>query len=318
MNKLKIVRMLFETEVRKDIILPGFLGNTLRGALGSALFAEYCVRKDRLSSVDDEPDCAHCESRADCIYSAIFKTSAIPDFPGSPPNPFTIKTDFHREMQKYGAGERFTFEILLFGRAVTRASDIAGCAKTAMENVFAGTVGHLKLRRILDCGDENACSVIFENGSWVGTARPTLWTDEYEPNAVSKIELYLLTPMRLLQKAEKGSGKELLREPDFAMFIDSLFARIAAITDIYGDSPFVLPYGLCYRKPFVTAEAETEEITVEQERRSKKHVTRGIIGKLQFTGNISAYMPYIELGRRLHIGKLTTRGFGAYSYRITE
>ncbi len=42
MNRLDITKLRIRTRITEDVALPGFLGNTIRGALGRALVEIYC------------------------------------------------------------------------------------------------------------------------------------------------------------------------------------------------------------------------------------------------------------------------------------
>jgi hypothetical protein len=75
----------------------------------------------------------------------------------------------------------------------------------------------------------------------------------------------------------------------------------------------VLPYALLNRKPYVTAVFDLKKVAIEQE---KQPQVSGFLGRGTYTGDITRYMPYIDLGTQLHAGKLTTRGCGAYRYEM--
>ena len=42
----------------------------------------------------------------------------------------------------------------------------------------------------------------------------------------------------------------------------------------------------------------------------------GIVGSVRYKGDITKYLPYIDLGSQIHIGKKTTRGCGEYEFEF--
>ena len=109
------------------------------------------------------------------------------------------------------------------------------------------------------------------------------------------------------------SGKQPVLNPDFATFVDRLFWRISAICDNYGESEFVVPYSLIARKPLVRAEYSLEQVSIN----SNNQPINGFIGKVSYSGDIVRYLPYIDLGSQMHIGKKTTRSCGEYTFEVS-
>jgi CRISPR/Cas system endoribonuclease Cas6 (RAMP superfamily) len=121
----------------------------------------------------------------------------------------------------------------------------------------------------------------------------------------SHIDLTFLTPVQIWK------GKRLVHHPEFGVFMDTLFARIAALIDVYETEPFTLPYGMLLRKPHVHLEL-SKDTWHRVEICQAQQTFRGYCGKLRYSGDLHAYLPYLRLGERIHVGKLTTRGFGEY------
>ena len=101
-------------------------------------------------------------------------------------------------------------------------------------------------------------------------------------------------------------------EPDFAVLMDSLLGRIAAICDHYGPSEFVIPYALVAKKPYVNAKYDLKRVQIN----SNSQPVNGFVGKVTFFGDVTRYLPYIDLGSQLHIGKKTTRSCGEYNFTL--
>lgn len=298
MNSLSMVKLRFEIEVIEDVVLPGFLGNTIRGSLGTALFDRYCVKS--------EPDCESCTYRYECAYAVVFKSVNCPEGFSTVPNPYVLEVPMGNR-RKYYKADSFCFQMLLFGTATVWTLVIIEAMNRAFQGIFADTEGCLRLRRVLD---QYAGQLVFEEGEFTSEPEIKQWCDEYGDRLddVNEVEIELLSPLRII------SQKRVMAKMNFPLFMDSLFSRIAGIIDLYGDSEFVLPYGLLYRKPYVTTKNHLKRITITQEEFS----FYGVAGHFFLRGPLEKYLPYIDLGTQLHIGKLTTRGFGQYELKVIE
>ncbi|MDR0221894.1 MAG: CRISPR system precrRNA processing endoribonuclease RAMP protein Cas6, partial [Lachnospiraceae bacterium] len=42
----------------------------------------------------------------------------------------------------------------------------------------------------------------------------------------------------------------------------------------------------------------------------------GFVGTVSYFGDVTRYLPYIDLGSQIHIGKKTTRACGEYVFEI--
>ena len=136
------------------------------------------------------------------------------------------------------------------------------------------------------------------------------WTDR---GAETIAQCDTLT-VHFMSPTEIRSGGSAVAEIDFALFIDSLFGRISGIIDNYTDSEFILPYRLVERKPFVQADYDLRRVRFS----TGGQPIDGVIGKVRYFGDITRYLPYIDLGTQLHIGKKTTRGCGEYYFEKTD
>ena len=123
---------------------------------------------------------------------------------------------------------------------------------------------------------------------------------------ITDIELEFITPTHITI-----DGK-LAEELPFPLFIDNLLSRISHILDIYGEEPFFLEYGIVTRKPYINTKNNLKIVSVKQQ----GFVKSGVVGKVYFHGELDKYMPYIDLGTQIHVGKLAASGFGVYNLKI--
>jgi len=214
------------------------------------------------------------------VYDAVFKTSPETSIP----NPFAISAPYPCK-NTYNRGDTLAFFITLFGFACEYDDVVSDAVRLMCK-------GKLLSAELLETDSIYSCD----------------WSDSGAESIerCDKITLDFVSPTELL-----GCKKPVF-EPDFSTFIDSLFGRILDICDNYGKSEFIIPYSMIARKPQVTAEYDLKRVQIN----SNKNPINGFVGKVIYFGDVTRYLPYIDLGSQIHIGKKTTRSCGEYSFEI--
>lgn len=283
MNRLRFLKLEFCIEATQDYRSRGFVGNKVRGAIGQAMVHLFCPERD--------PVCVDCTFEGGCIYSDVFKpVRKHPEFT-SLPVPFVIGVaELDREV--ISKGERSVFSVTLFGEAVRYKQHLVEVVKTVFRDVKWGFSKHFTLVEIFSQAEKKvlwAMEDCFEEDM----IRESVWTDDFENRLEKKkrgLELIIRFKTPLLTK------NNMHLTWGFSEFIDALFYRIAGMIDVYEDREFVIPYAVLHRKPYVIATSFLEGDRFE----------------LLFKGDMEQYLPYIQLGEYLHLGKKTTYGFGEY------
>lgn len=345
MNQLSILKLSFSLVATRRYVNKGYIGNRLRGALGRALASLYCDPH----AADVSSDFDGCRCIPPCVYGAVFKpTCTHPEFT-TVPSPFAIGAS-DMDFSEIEAGSRRTFQIKLYGQATSYWKHMVDAVQAVFsreEGIFYKDEERLnrsfRLERVTS---ELDGTPVYENGCYVGEPMAALWRDDVMQMPVQShvgngAEHSVLKPgqsrkedgkervtdyhaEKSAENAAKNAARKvvadeeievlvkfrshlIMKEPeapkklDFSTFMDAVMLRIASIADIYGEQAFVVPYGLLFRKPKV------EAIPVKG-----RHLS------VVFRGPIQKYLPYIELGSQLHIGKKSTYGFGEYEYRVME
>jgi len=247
----------FTLKFTKNAHLPPFIGNTLRGALGQALY-----------------------KNSPYVYRNMLKV----DRGESIPNPFVISAPYPSNGY-YITGETLSFCVTLFGSACAFEQDIINIA-------------------------EMICEGKIENTQLIESLRvySRLWSDngaEHIPSC-NMLALDFLTPTEIYVKGH------LDKQFDFTTFIDRLFGRISGVLDNYGENDFVLPYNLVANKPFIKGEYD---LHIAKFRTGEQPIA-GVYGCVKYYGDVTRYLPYIDLGSQIHIGRKTTRSCGEYRFVI--
>lgn len=120
-----------------------------------------------------------------------------------------------------------------------------------------------------------------------------------------------ITPLRMKY------NRDLVVKPEFHIIIRNLLRRLSLLGYFHCD-------GQRPQWNHVDIINHAEKITIESsalkwfdwERYSSRQDTRmklgGLIGKITYYGNIEPFMPFIQAGEILHIGKNTSFGLGKY------
>ena len=88
--------------------------------------------------------------------------------------------------------------------------------------------------------------------------------------------------------------------------------EISGIIDNYSEENFVVRYALVAKKPFVTGEYNIKKVCFK----TSGQPINGFMGAIKYTDAIARYLPYINLGSQIHIGKKTTRACEEYLFII--
>lgn len=287
MNYLQFIKLEFITVAVMDFTSQGYIGNKLRGAIGSAMNKLFCD--------EEKVHCKNCDNL--CVYGKVFKPIDYhPEFTTAPA-PFVIEmSEFDKE--KIKKGERLSFSISIFGERVIYWQDLMEAVLysfTQGDEIFNASFEIVKVI------SEMERKVIWENGNIITIPQAVVWSDEelqtiddYNFDKI-KIKIRFISPLLLKNEPTK--------EWSFEEFIEAVFYRLGSIIDLYENSKFYIMYGLLYRKPYI----KTEVISLKENKL-----------ELVMEGDLRKYLPYIDIGSHLHIGKKATYGFGQYEFEIVE
>lgn len=119
----------------------------------------------------------------------------------------------------------------------------------------------------------------------------------------AKLRLDFHTPLRLMQ------GGSPLRQPSFSAVAGALFRRISSLAYYYGSEELTHDFKwLAERSRDVACTGSTLS------RINRGGTLQGVEGTLSFRGDLAEFIPFIELGSRLNIGKGGAYGAGSYTF----
>ena len=239
--------------------------------------------------------------------------------PGSPrwlnvrPNPFALEPP-HSLIQELNPDTRFSFNIILFGRANEFLPHLIYAIKQ---------MGLHGLGRAIDGGDRGrfVLDAVVHEGRVLYMAKddclhrakdlgdlvlPDLTSPAPGPTGIS---VHLSTPLRL------KSGNRFQDQLPFSMLIRAALRRISSLEATYGSGEPDLPY----RE--LTAMAESVKIAGKDlcwqdwhrysSRQKASMRIGGIVGTIGYEGeNMGTFMPLLRYAEKVHLGKQTSFGLG--------
>ena len=295
------VRYAFEFEVTQPILAPEYAGSMIRGAFGRALRKTACMTK--------EANCKACPLYRTCPYTAIFETpppleGAIQKF-SQIPNPYVIEPpEWGRH--SYEVGERFRFELILWGRA----RDQIALVIYALQRAFSHDVGHGKASLLsVSVRDERGHSTTIY-GPGMGRVAPHVQETVLSvPGSTACIRLE--TPMRL-QNNGKPLDARLITNRAFLM---TLVRRVSLLAEYQCATPLAIDFNqLTVESERVALQKSLQwrDWTRYSSRQQRQMSLGGVVGEIVFENLSPALRLFLAAGVMTHVGKNASFGLGRY------
>lgn len=302
---ISIHQLTFHCRWLSEARLPGYLGSTLRGAFGWALKRSCCALKTQ--------ECASCMLRQRCGYAWIFETERFTDPDGqrvnARPHPFVLQPGQNSAGERK-AGETWDFSLLLIGRAIDYLPHIVYSIQQMGRSGIGAAVRHGFGRFELET-IKSKDTVLYENTAKELHNTPV--TTELRPDCstvspVHSLLCTLETPLRLKH------NNTLFRELPFHVLIRAALRRITALESAYGQGEPALDYSdLVHQARQIKAVNSTlrwQETLRYSNRQQQKVSLSGLVGSAEYQGNLTPFVPLLEYGSRVHLGKQTVFGLG--------
>ena len=306
LQNFRLARCRVILTARSPIVMPPYAGSTLRGGFGHAFRKMVCTQ--------GPIDCRDCTLKAVCPYPYIFETAPFEGATqlrtyGDVPRPFVI--DPLDTRGEYRRGESFAFRLTLIGRAIDYLPYFLVSFRELGEIGIGKGRGRFQLTQVLTDGDE---SIYNGNTQMVHNSNNTLSFDKIQHEAESlptdALTVHLLTPTRITHEGQ------ITDELPFHLFWRRLIGRISALAYFHCGESLDLDFkGLI-------AQAETVQTvqsglrwhdwTRYSSRQNQKMQLGGLVGSVDYAGDLGVFLPFVALGAFLHVGKNATFGLGKY------
>lgn len=292
---LKIITLRATYECQEGGRLPSYLGSTVRGVLG------HCIREFCCDCPSEK--CYLCKKKDNCLYVQCFSNTGGE---AGAVNPYTLYV--HGEgKEKWKEGDICTFDLTLFGEGAERAYIYLDALQAAEEKGWGAARLSFRLKQVVDI---NEGKIIYAGGKiWTRnlSAKPLQITGRDAFYA----SLFFDTPLRVV------SGKRLFDKLPFEVLVQFLMRRISLLTTAYTD--FRLEWDenklLEQAKKVKTLNEYWREIPFSRYSMNQKEGKIELPSKtgwILYEGDLSIFIPILEVGKYIRIGKGATIGFGHY------
>lgn len=286
---------------------PRYAGSTWRGAFGYALKRTVCVTRLR--------DCRECLLWRSCAYSYLFETPPpkgavmLRKYPAAP-HPFLIHpeaTNAHR----YEAGEAFSVDLTLIGRAVSQLPYVIHALCQAGTYGIGQGRGRFALEQVGQYVLGEGIQLVYSVGGNLSAFPAQAPIAPKVPDGICT--LVLTTPLRI-QHQERLMGEE---DFSFRGVIAALFRRLSLLSYFHGDGPIIADFRSLLAQAETVHPVLAELSWYDWERYSNRQKTYmrmgGLIGQVSFEGRqLAPFWPWLWVGQAVHVGKGAVMGLGGY------
>jgi len=281
-------------------------GNIVRGAFGRIFRKLVCI-----------PSCLDamtCDVRASCPYARVFEPQAArgegPSGLADWPRPFVFRAaclDGHIIRES----EPFHFDVHIFD-----ASDSAlpyfvlAFAQLAREGLGPGR-GRAELTAVdqLDLTDATV-SRVFDGERFQMSALPAPSAVDLSGTTghVDRVRVRFVTPTEL--KTEHRVAER----PEFGILCGRLRDRISALRALYGAGPLEIDFRAMGERAALVrmtrCELKRTDVDRLSSRTGQRHPLGGFVGEAEYEGQLGEFVPYLQLGAWVGVGRQTVWGKG--------
>jgi len=309
-EKILLSRYKFTLLPEKEMLLPQYLGSTLRGAFGISFKRIVCCSHDKI--------CETCLLKEKCIYSYVFETAPPADSEKlknikSIPRPYIISPPPFDNKAVYSPDNSLVFHLTLIGKAIEYLPyfivTFQELGREGLKRKYKFTVERVDIENI-STGEEE--QIYFPTGRVLSKRSVYSLEDaekEVNEKTYDKLKIKFLSPARI-------KAKNYLKEPLFRPFFGSLLRRISSLSYFHCNMDLDIDYKGLAEKAETIKISENRCEWRDWDRYSSKQQTRmtlgGFMGEVVYSGNLSPFMPYLISGQWINAGKNPTFGLGQY------
>ncbi len=291
----------------KGLLLPSYKGSTLRGGFGNAFRRISCSLR--------EANCNNCLLRTSCPYAYIFETAPPPGSEAlrnyeSIPRPFILEPPLETKTE-YRPGEKLDFNLILIGRAINYLPYFIVAFREL------GELGIGKMRRKYRLAEIRAIGLNNEESQLVYQAEDQLVRNtnlaiqfdsadllrqKDKDIVLTRLGLDFLTITRI--KFEEN----FVHHIEFHMLIRSLLRRLSSLAYFH--------HGWERAAEVRLIRDGTRWVNWERysSRQDNKVNMGGLMGRVEYEGNLDEFLALLRLGELVHVGKGAVFGMGKYEH----
>jgi hypothetical protein len=329
LDGLTFAQFIATFRVNRSLYLYRSSGNAFHGLIGNAL--------SQVEFKADNSDCRNCPIRSECRYENLYTYFIITPFD----HPFVRDESLPPEMKRdkyptpyffippgggqYTPGHHIVLNFTLIGKAIECFPFFACALKRIRSLKFGQSSGIIALDSIYDARrnrqgkntklydsetgfTESPCQVLDFNEIF-----QRITTDPILDEGISRIKTTFVSPFQFRNRNRLG------KDFSFQLLIRSILRRMTLLSV---HSPF--HWNVDFR--YVMNKASDIEISgssmewidyyYKPSNRNQKMKVGGFIGEVEFSGDLTEFLPYLTMGEYLHVGKKTSYGLGKYNIEV--
>ncbi len=337
LDGFRVGKFKFVIEAEERLQIPEYAGSALRGGFGHAFKRAVCVVR--------HGECDRCLVRQQCPYQYVFETPPAADtemlrkYPAAP-HPFIIEPPLDGR-RGYEAGDNLEFGLTLIGKGIDYLPYFIVAFDELGRTGLGRARGKFRLAEVrgesrnggrddwlsIYSGDRKVLRDDFRIRTGSELEHSTLKIEErrlgpedaggpadLDPSMLnlqsSVLNISFLTPTRL--KFENRLASDL----EFHILIRNLLRRLSTLSYFHCGQRLDLDFrGLIERAKAVTR-VESSLRWMDWQRYSARQETTmlmgGLVGSVTFEGALREFLPFLQLGEWVHVGKGTVFGLGLF------
>lgn len=275
--------------------LPEYLGSTVRGVLGHC-FRDFVCHTPHLKCLD-------CKKKEHCAFVKNFSNTGAK---GGAINPFVLYVHTYGKTE-WKKGDECVFDLTLFGHAALKPQIYVDALQRMGRKGWGAARIPFSLQRI--CDYETKKLIQLENHLYLRNLNAHFMI--LPKREVKSVLVVFNTPVRIV------SGGRLFTSLPFALLLRFILRRFALVTEVCTDYEVEWNEEEALRDAGAIQAVEQKWKTVDFKRYSMNQKDnmlelQGQEGWVLYEGDLSRFVPLLEAGRYLHVGKNSTIGFGHY------
>ena len=308
---LAYYRLRFHFKAQDDLQLPAFKGSPWRGVFGHALKKTACPFR--------QATCQTCLLKNQCLYLNLFETpvsttiapisSATTHFP----HPFILTPPLDQR-GLIPQGDTFTTELTLLAPGFSMLPYLIITFQVMGQHGIGSSAAQFELL-LVQVHHQAQWQTLFDStqGELLALPPPAHSQALADPASSQQLTLQLLTPLHL------KINQQLSNELPFQHLIQGLSRRIRHLAQLYSQTTQEIN-----TLPLIEAAAAIRvkhqalhwyEVPRFSQRQQRQMRFVGLLGSVTYQGDLDPFIPWLNLGEALHLGSLTSFGFGKYQLR---
>ncbi|MBM3241146.1 CRISPR system precrRNA processing endoribonuclease RAMP protein Cas6 [Candidatus Poribacteria bacterium] len=325
-EEFRFAQYRFTLRALTTIQLPRYKGSALRGAFGRVFKRMVC-----LQPLNHPRDCDVCSLRSECPYGTVFENALPSDVEPLPgyagiPHPFIFEPPLDRR-RAYLNGDTFAFDLILIGRAISMMPYFLSSFLELGKIGLGRQRGKYVLESVYGIHPTTSeAELIYTEGGHVRDWDGGVTYSELIPiikeltqkvtNNGNRIRIEFITPTRLISDGKPTDSIS------FSILMRSLLRRISSLCYFHCGETWETDFAQLTRQAEAIANQPISLHWDDWKRYSSRQKERipmgGMLGCVEYYGDIEIFLPCLLLGTWLHVGKATTFGNGKYLLKVPE